>query len=83
MQFLYAWNMSPKYSNNISEEKLPAREQNRQSLKNILSCFFSLCLLEKLLYSNCLESFSGVFLKKKQKKTTSDYNMYKEISKYD
>lgn len=29
--------------------------------------FFSLCLLEKLLYSNCLESFSGIFLKKKQK----------------
>lgn len=68
---------------NTSKEKLTAREQNRQSLKNILSCFFSLCLLEKF-YSNCLESFSGIFLKKtKQNKKTSDYNMYKEISKYD
>lgn len=75
--------MSPKYSNNISEEKLPAREQNRQSLKNILSFFFSLCLLEKLLYSNCLQSFSDIFFKTKTNKKPSDYNMYKEISKYD
>lgn len=45
--------------------------------------FSSLCLLEKLLYSNCLQSFSGIFFKTKTNKKTSDYNMYKEISKYD
>lgn len=37
------------------------------SLLRISSVFFSLCLLEKLLYSNCLESFSGIFLKTKKK----------------
>lgn len=45
--------------------------------------FYLLCLLEKLLYSNCLQSFSGTFFKTKTNKKTSDYNMYKEISKYD
>lgn len=80
MQFLYAWNMSPKYSNNTSEEKLTARELNRQSLKNILSFFFIMSAWKITLLQLLRVIFWYLF---KNKKKTSDYNMYKEISKYD
>lgn len=53
---------------NTSKEKLTAREQNRQSLKNILSCFFFIMSAWKITLLQLLRVIFWYLLKKQNKK---------------